>query len=213
MQEFSTGIMLSDEEMHEIIEEYEGALEFPSLKPTPPFVVCPVGLVGAGKTMVIKPLSKNLHLLRISTDEIRLLLKTHGHGFERTREIALLLVQKYLTQGYSLGIDADGAGSTQETLKKLKNHFPHLAVYWIHIAPPESYHLAQLRQYQPKGLFRDAAHAEQEYWRRKPLHEHLTMPFIYTFDPSQSNLEEQIKEAGIKITLANQSRPLPHSTT
>ena len=44
-------------------------------------ILCPVGLVGAGKTTVLKPISKILNLVRVSSDEIRGILKQEGYNF------------------------------------------------------------------------------------------------------------------------------------
>ncbi|MDE1944098.1 MAG: hypothetical protein KGH97_01205 [Patescibacteria group bacterium] len=43
--------------------------------------LAPVGRVGAGKTTVVKPLAERLGLVRISSDEIRKLLKERGLGY------------------------------------------------------------------------------------------------------------------------------------
>ena len=58
----------------EVRAEYEASLKIPRNKPKKQFFVLPVGLVGAGKTTVMKPLAEKLSLLRISGDEIRKIL-------------------------------------------------------------------------------------------------------------------------------------------
>jgi len=45
-----------------IKKEYEDTLVFPVIKPDPQFVLCPIGLVGAGKTTVMMPLAERLSL-------------------------------------------------------------------------------------------------------------------------------------------------------
>lgn len=185
-----------------ISQFYEKQLELPSLKPTHRILLCPVGLIGAGKTTVVKPLSKALSLLRISTDEIRKILKEKGFNYVRTREIAKNLIGKYLKQGYSVAIDADCVGSLREAIDVISPD-QRIKVIWIHINPPESFIINKLRNYKHTWLFKDADNAIRNYQQRKPLHEHLDMPFIYTFDTSRDDLEAQIKEA-VKLIQATQ---------
>lgn len=51
--------------------EYEESLVIPTTKSCPQWMLMPVGLVGAGKTTVVKPLARRLGLIRMSTDEVR----------------------------------------------------------------------------------------------------------------------------------------------
>ncbi|MFH1129375.1 MAG: AAA family ATPase [Patescibacteria group bacterium] len=179
---------------------YESTLEIPKNKPKNQFVLCPIGLVGAGKTTVISPLSKKLSLLRISTDEIRILFKKDGLDWGQAREIAYGLVKKYLHQGFSVAVDIDcvterARNYIAEAQKELD-----LKVIWIHINPPEEFIINKLKDYKHDGvLFKDAEDAINNYFDRKPLHQNLDFPFTYTFDTSKSNLDEQINEAVDKI--------------
>ncbi|MDP4010314.1 MAG: hypothetical protein Q8P37_00425, partial [Candidatus Spechtbacteria bacterium] len=91
----------------EILAQYEKSLEIPSRKLKQQIAVCPIGVVGAGKTTVIKPLSKKLSVLRISTDEIRKLLKENGYGYDSVRDIAYALVDAYLAKGFSIAMDGN----------------------------------------------------------------------------------------------------------
>ncbi|MBU4480038.1 hypothetical protein KKG48_01160, partial [Patescibacteria group bacterium] len=50
---------------------FKSQIKIPKNKPKKQIFFCPVGLVGAGKTTVTKPISKKLGLLRISSDELR----------------------------------------------------------------------------------------------------------------------------------------------
>ena len=97
---------LPDKEMKKIISLYEKTLSIPKKKPKEQFLICPIGLVGAGKTTVIKPLSKKLSLLRVSSDEIRKLLNEKGFNDDRVKEIAADIITKYLKKGFSIAIDA-----------------------------------------------------------------------------------------------------------
>lgn len=188
------------EAFESVSQLYEKQLELPSVKPSHQILLCPVGLVGSGKTTVISPLSQTLSLVRIATDEIRKILKENGFNYVQTREIAKNLIGKYLKQGYSVAIDADCVGELREAIAEI-SHDPQIKVIWIHINPPESFILNKLRNYKHTWLFKNADDAIHCYQERKPLHEHLDMPFLYTFDTSRDDLDEQIKEA-IKLIQA-----------
>ncbi len=186
---------------------YESTLEIPKNKPKNQFILCPIGLIGSGKTTVIKPLSKKLSLLRVSTDEIRILFKKEGLDWEQARDIAYGLIKKYLHRGFSVAVDADcvterARNYIAEIQKELN-----LKVVWIHINPPEEFIINKLKNYKYNGLlFKDAEDAIENYFARKPLHQNLDFPFTYTFDTSKPDLGEQINEAGEKIDkIINQS--------
>ncbi len=178
----------------DIASEYEKQLIIPASKTAKQFIVCPVGLIGVGKTTVMKPLCERLSLIRISTDDIRKLLHDRGLGYESLPEIVIPLCQKYIDLGYSLGIDADCSGKTAiKVLEDLEKKRP-IPVYWIHIIAPEEIILERLRS-RSSWLFKDGEEAVKNYMERKPLHENLTMPFVYTFDTSRGDVQVQVEEA------------------
>ena len=177
----------------QITELYEKRLLIPDQKPKHQFILCPVGLVGAGKTTVVKPSSEKLSLLRISGDEIRRLLRENGHGYEQVQEIATVLVKKYLDLGYSICSDNDCV--TQKTQDIMSDHVKNygLKLVWIHINPPEEFILHKLNSHQG-GWFGNEV-LIKNYYERKHLHANLIFPFVYTFDTSKRNLDQQIDEA------------------
>ncbi|MBM2817690.1 MAG: hypothetical protein HW401_280 [Parcubacteria group bacterium] len=154
-----------------IIREYEKILEIPENKPKEKIMVCPIGIVGSGKTTVVKPLSESLSLLIISSDEIRKFLKKNGCGYDLAGEIAFDLAEKYIEKKYKIKI------------------------FWIHINPPEEFIINKLKNYKHTWLFRDADQAIENYKSSKANHQNINFPFIYTFDTSRNDLGEQIKEA------------------
>src|SRR5437016_4764206 len=68
---------------------------------------CPVGLVGAGKTTVTKPIAQQLHLVRLSGDELRKLLKENGYTYEPLKEILFRVGNQFIEKGYSVAFDMD----------------------------------------------------------------------------------------------------------
>src|SRR3970040_1728002 len=178
-----------------IFAEYEKTLVIPNIKPSRQFLLCPVGLVGAGKTTVVKPLAEKLGLVRISGDEIRGLLKKNGFGYEKTFEIGSRLAENFLGDGYSVAIDSDCAsGHTRKLIKDAKNKYGAIAI-WIHINPPEEFILNKLKNYKHTWLFKNSDEALKNYYDRKPVHKKLEMEFTYVFDSSKKNLSKQIEEA------------------
>jgi len=98
---------LCDEEIDLIISAYEQKNPPPEVIPEKQWILCAVGLVGAGKTTVMKPISAELNLARISGDDIRILLRERGYNFKGTLDIVRVLAQKYITKGYSIVFDSD----------------------------------------------------------------------------------------------------------
>ncbi len=186
---------LSDEEAERIMGEYEKQLDIPKNKPAKLIMLCPIGLVGSGKTTVIKPLSEKLSLLRISTDEIRKILKENSYDYNRVEELAIKLSEKYIRQGYSIAIDADCISERlQKYINELKGEYGS-KLFWIHINPPEKFIINKLKNYKHTWLFKNSKQAIENYKQRKSLHRSLKFPFIYEFDTSKSNLNKQIEEA------------------
>lgn len=189
------GFVLDDGAFERIKNLYIAQLTIPDQLPTPPFFLCPIGLVGAGKSTVIKPLAERFHLLRISTDEIRKLLIEHGYNSIRTAELAYKLISDFSGKGYGVAIDADCVGThVAESISQAANAIG-AKIVWVHINPPEEFILNKLQTFQHSWLFKDANDAITNYFRRKPLHQNLNYPFLYTFDTSRPNLVEQLEAA------------------
>ncbi len=179
-----------------IAEAYEKTLQIPKNKPEKQIMVCPVGYVGSGKTTVIKALSERLSLLRISTDEIRRLLKENGYGYDDVRKMAYTLAEKYISNGFSVAMDGNcSSEEAQEKINQIKNKHK-IKVFWIHINPPEEFILNKLKNYKHTWLFKNAEQAVENYKTSKAKHhKNINFPFIYTFDTSRDDLDKQIKEA------------------
>lgn len=194
-QESTEGMDVDVVAFARILDLYKKQITFPDQKPERKFFLCPIGLVGAGKTTVIKPLAERLHLLRISTDEIRKLLKEEGYNRVRTAELAFRLTREFAQDGYSIAVDGDCAGNNVTDAIKQSAKALGAELFWIHINPPEHFIINKLTHFKHTWLFKDSADALASYDRRKPLHEKLDYPFIYTFDTSRENLSQQINEA------------------
>ena len=193
--ESSEGNILDDRAFRSMIEECQTQMTIPEKTGAPQFFLCPVGLVGAGKTTTLTPLAEHFHLVRISTDEIRRILMKRGYNLIRTKEIALTLIRQYAEKGFSIAIDADCV-TQKDLINKAATAFNAKAI-WIHINPPEEFIINnnKPRNFENTGLFKGADEAVASYFRRKPLHENLDFPFVFTFDTSKPNIAEQIAQA------------------
>lgn len=185
---------LPDNEMKRIISLYEKTLSIPEKKPKEQFLLCPIGLIGSGKTTTIKFLSKKLSLLRVSGDEVRKFLNERGFNYDRVKEIAINVTKKYLEKGFSVAIDADCvAKDVQEYIDKFANENK-IKVFWIHINPPEKFIISNFKRPKPTWLFKDFKDIKENYLERKSLHKNFNLPFIYTFDPSRNDFDHQLNE-------------------
>lgn len=192
-------MILPDEKVPEILKIFTENFILPEKK-KPQCIVCPIGLVGAGKTTVMRPLSERLSLLRISTDELREILQERGFDYDRVWELAMSVGRAYAREGYRIGVDADCADhETQEALDAVSTEL-HIPILYIHINPPEDFIIHKLRTFKHTWLFSDADHAVKNYFARKPVHAHLGMPFVYSFDTSKDNIASQVEEAADIIT-------------
>ena len=190
---------LTTEDIVSIKEDYKNTLELPIPGDNKlcQFFLCPVGLVGAGKSTVIKPLSKKLSLVRISSDEVRQILKERGAGYNQLLEIVKPLAEALAIQGYSLAFDADcGNPITRDLIMKLAEKTK-AKVFWIHINPPEDFILNKLRSYNHTWLFEDGEQAVENYFQQKDKRreENTKFDFLTTIDTSKSDLSMQIAEA------------------
>ena len=185
-------------------QEYQKQLVLPPTNKVPAkqFFLCPVGLIGAGKSTVMKLLSEILSFVRISSDDIRKLLKEHGTSYEHLMEIVRPLAEELAARGFSIGFDADcGNPKTKEMISALAKRMG-IKVFWIHINPPEDFILNKLRTYNHTWLFKNGKEAIENYYRQKQkrAEENIHFDFTVTLDTSKPDLADQIKNTASLIT-------------
>lgn len=190
---------LPDTKLEKILALYEKTLLFPEVKPKHQFLLCAVGLVGSGKTTVMKPLSEKLDLIRMAGDEIRKVLSDNGYNQKRLADLSLLFNHKFLKLGYSIAVDSD---CVKEGVKNdaaaLGNQY-NARVIFIHINPPEQFiinKLSSIKEAWP-WLLEESSNQSllEEYHSRKELHANLNIPFLCEIDTSASNFESQLENA------------------
>jgi predicted kinase len=157
------------DEIASLRSEFKKTIAFPphEVIPKRQFFLCPVGLVGAGKSTVVRPLSERLSLVRISSDELRRMLKEKGLGYESVPEIIAPLAAGIAGQGYSMAFDADcGNPKTKELIMKLAEKTGAEAL-WIHIDPPEEFIIGKLMSHKHTWLFKNGKEAVANYFEQK----------------------------------------------
>ncbi len=195
---------LNEEILLRIRREYQKQLVLPPIGKVHAtrFFVCSVGLVGAGKSTVMKPLSEMLSLVRISSDEIRKILKERGAGYEQLMEIVQPLAEELAMQGFNIAFDADcGNPETKKMVLTLAKKV-RAKVFWLHINPPENFILNKLRAYNHAWIFKNGEEAVENYYhqKQKRLEEKTRFDFLTSVDTSRPDLAGQIKRAASLIT-------------
>lgn len=184
----------------EIQQEYKDRLFIPPVQPTRQCLVCPVGLIGSGKTTVITPIAQELNLVRVSTDEYRILLKQNGLGYESVKSFIISVYKELLEQGHSIAIDANAGGQTNfDFITRAEQEFG-VAVFWLNINTPETFAIEGLRKRQSPMV------ANNEDWVKNRANQKARMQtlnygfdFFYEFDISRVDLSEQIRSSVEKL--------------
>lgn len=179
-----------------LYNEYKKTISIPKLKNKRQIIIAPVGLVGSGKSTVIKPLSKLLSLVRISTDEIRMLARD-SHAAEKYDLVSVFreVMTYYLNRGYSLAIDADVSNIEHRELIEFEAIKKDIKIFYIKISPPKKWILEKFAKfkYKKNGLFKNKEEALDNFKNSVKLKWPLVdLDYIYKFDTSKQNLKQQI---------------------
>jgi shikimate kinase len=183
---------ITDAVYQNIKATYLQQIVVPAHKPSKQYLLCPIGLVGAGKTTVVKPLAEKLSLVRISGDEVRKLFKESGYGYERVYEFAFEIIRQFISEGFSICIDSDCAGKIEQIKKEAATK--NLTLVWIHINPPESFIINKLSNLTPNWLG-TAEEMVANYYERKPLHKDIALEYTAVFDTSLPDIRKQIESS------------------
>jgi len=187
--------------MKDIQEELLKQIEVPKKVLKSKIVFCPVGLVGAGKTTVTKPVAKALGLVRLSSDEARKIMKEKGLSYSPLKEIMVSITKKFIDEERGLALDMDcGNPETKEMIGILEKEHGYTPV-WVHINPSEDFILNKLRAYKHTWLFIDGEDAVENYFRQKETRSSQEMPkeYFYVFDTGRADIKDQIDECVTKI--------------
>lgn len=185
---------MNNEDIEIVRSKYLRTLIFPTSKPEKQIFFCPVGLVGAGKTTFTQPISEKLNFVRISSDEVRKILKESGFGYGKLKEIIFPIIIDIINKGWSVSFDMDcGNPETKSLLEKLSLE-NNIKIIWVHINSPEDYIINKFKNHPPTWLadnpqiMIDNYHTQKE----KRLIKNNKFNFCYIFDASK-NVEKQVE--------------------
>ena len=163
---------------------------------SPRFLICPMGLVGSGKSTCLTQILKCLPMkvVRVSTDELRrFVIQSGSTPCKREIDAAYLrLVRHLLSYGYPVACDSN-CFRLREPISSLASEMG-IKAFWFKVNPPEEYIVKKLRAFEHSWLFRDSDHAVERFYHHKnknptPWHS-VSEPF--SLDPSREDLFQQV---------------------
>lgn len=183
--------------------EFKNSLKIPIIKPTKQFFFCPVGLIGSGKSTIAKIISERLNLLRLSTDELRRILKENEYDFELVGETGLRIANEFARLGFSIALDLDcGNPQVKEFVEKIARDL-NAKVVWVHINTPEEFIIKGLRKdHHFRAWLADTSEKMIDNYyvqKEKRIRENTSFDFLCTLDNSRSDIDMQIDECEQKI--------------
>jgi len=182
--------------LEQIKADFKDSIVLPEIKNKEQIFFCPVGLVGAGKTTVTKPISEKLNLVRVSSDELRKMLKENGFDYSFVKEIGTDVIKDYTSEGYSISFDMDcGNPEIKEFVETLKKEFGGRIIF-VHINTPEEFIFNKFRKHPPSWMANNPQDMIDNYIKQKEKRaiENIHFDFVYTFDTSKDDLERQIND-------------------
>lgn len=186
------------DQVKELATEFYDQLDKPeTTKSKPQFCICPIGLVGTGKTTVLKKICAQLRAIRVSADEVRSMLYTKGLPFDDAMYVTHEVCVRLKQEGYNIAHDGDFAAPVSRELLGQVDQELGITELWIRVQAPEDVTLKNIKARGPGILFRDIDHAVSLHQRRKELHaapEIDELPFMYTFDTSRPGIDDQVAE-------------------
>ncbi|MEK7612111.1 MAG: AAA family ATPase [Patescibacteria group bacterium] len=182
--------------LEDIARDFKSQIFLPEQKLQKQAFFCPVGLVGSGKTTITKPISDSLGLVRISSDELRKILKENGYAYDPVKDIVFNIAGDFAKQKYSISFDMDcGNPEVKEfvdiLVQKLKAE-----AFWVYVNTPEAYIFEKFRKHPPSWLSDNPETMINNYriQKEKRLKENISFNFSFTFDASRPDLKDQINE-------------------
>lgn len=175
--------------------EFCESLVIPELKPPQQILLCPVGLVGAGKTTVVKPISEALDAVRISSDELRKRLKESGFDYTNLKELLLPIVTDLFKAGHSIALDMDcGSPTIIEAVRSYEAKG--CKAFWLRINTPKEFIFQKFRNHPPSWLADNPQQMIENYEAQAKVRAEANFApdYFYTFDTSQPDLPEKIAD-------------------
>ncbi len=179
--------------IEEIENEFRNQIKIPLTKPSKQFFFCPAGFIGSGKTTISKQISEKFNLVRISNDELRLLLNENSYDFSSLKEIILSVSEQFVKDGYSMAFDMNCANPI--TKEKIDT-FSKIPIVWVHINPPEEFIINNIKNRNNPKFFNDVDQVIENYrYQKKALGEYMNkVNYDYKLDPSRDDFPKQMEE-------------------
>ena len=181
--------------LDEVQQQFKDEIFIPETRPLRQFFFCPVGLVGAGKTTITKPIAKHFGLVRVSSDEFRKLLKKNGHSYEKLRPRLKEVAKELIKEGYSIAFDMDCGNPETKGFIEQASEERNIPIFWVHIDTPEEFIFEKFKKHPPSWLTSDPQKMIDNYKAQKKLRakQNTHFDFIYTFDTSRGDVNQQIQ--------------------
>jgi predicted kinase len=192
---------MANKTLEQIERDMKASIHIPEHRPIRQLFFCPVGLVGAGKTTITKPISEKLGLVRLSSDELRKMLKENGHDYSSVRKIGLAIATDFAYKGYSIAFDMDcGNPEVKDFVESLALKRGAQAVF-VHVYAPQEFIFDKFRRHPPSWLANDPQIMIENHLSQKEIRgkEKTQFDFLFAFDTSKPDLKEQIEHCYQKI--------------
>ncbi len=188
-------------DLQKLESEFKSQIYIPATKPERPFLICPVGLVGAGKTTVVKPLAEKFNLVRVSSDELRKLLKENGHDYSQIKDIGMRVINDFAHVGHGIVFDMDCGNPLVKKFAEDLSKELDMPIFFLHITAPEEFIFDKFIKHPPTWLADNPQIMIDNHLAQKEtrLKENTHFDYFYEFDTSRSDLAEQIEECVQKI--------------
>ncbi len=186
----------------EIESEYNASLVIPDEKAKIQFFFCPVGLSGTGKSTVARKIAERFNLVRISSDELRKILKENHYDYSPLKEILFRTVNALARQGHGIAFDMNcGNPQTKEAAESLAAELGIRAAF-VHVTAPEEIVFERFRHEKPFWLADDPEIRINNHLAQKETRDKLNIPFdfLHIFDTSKPDMERQIDKCCEKIS-------------
>ena len=185
---------------NEVLEKIRENIKIPKKKGKP-FIIGTIGLVGSGKTTVIKPIAEHFNLIRFSSDEARHVLKDNNLEYKFIKDLLSHFSKEFLDLGFGLALDADcGSPETRILMESFSKKY-NIPIFWLHINPPEEFilNVNKRRNSSNSLIFGNGEEAVLNYFRQKETRENQdylkNIDFMYEFDTSKEDVDSQITSA------------------
>ncbi len=182
-------------DLKDIESEFTSSISIPNHKPKKQFFLCPVGLVGAGKTTVTRPISERFDSVQISSDELRKLLNKSGYDYSAVKEVIFNVIREFSAKGYSITFDMDCSNPQVKNFIDELTSASAVEALFLHITAPEEFIFEKFRKHPPTWLADNPQTMIDNYLAQKEARakENTKFDFIFTFDTSKEDLPDQIE--------------------